>query len=41
VLVAIAPLVGTPRITAAAGNVLRAVLGVEALTQAIPEQRTS
>ncbi|MGY1779985.1 carboxymuconolactone decarboxylase family protein [Geodermatophilus sp. SYSU D01036] len=41
VLVAIAPLVGTPRITAAAGNILRAVLGAEALADAIPEQRTS
>jgi alkylhydroperoxidase/carboxymuconolactone decarboxylase family protein YurZ len=41
VLVAIAPLVGTPRITAAAGNILRALLGVEALAEAVPEQRTS
>ncbi|MGY1618221.1 carboxymuconolactone decarboxylase family protein [Geodermatophilus sp. SYSU D00691] len=41
VLVAIAPLVGTPRVTAAAGNILRALLGVEALAEAIPEQRTS
>jgi 4-carboxymuconolactone decarboxylase len=41
VLVAIAPLVGTPRITAAAGNILRAVVGAEALAEAIPEQRTS
>jgi alkylhydroperoxidase/carboxymuconolactone decarboxylase family protein YurZ len=40
VLVAIAPLVGTPRITAAAGNILRALLGVEALAESIPEQRT-
>ncbi|MGY1606691.1 MULTISPECIES: carboxymuconolactone decarboxylase family protein [unclassified Geodermatophilus] len=41
VLVAIAPLVGTPRITAAAGNILRAIAGAEALAEAIPEQRTS
>ena len=40
VLVAIAPLVGTPRITAAAGNIMRALLGVEALAESIPEQRT-
>ena len=42
VLVAIAPLVGTPRITAAAGNILRALFGAEALAEAVvPEQRTS
>jgi 4-carboxymuconolactone decarboxylase len=41
VLVAIAPLVGSPRITAAAGNILRALVGAEALADAIPEQRTS
>jgi 4-carboxymuconolactone decarboxylase len=41
VLVAIAPLVGTPRITAAAGNILRAMLGIEALADAVPEQRSS
>lgn len=44
VLVAIAPLVGTARVTAAAGNVLRATLGVEALAEAVapsvPEQRS-
>jgi 4-carboxymuconolactone decarboxylase len=40
VLVAIAPLVGTPRIMAAAGNILRALLGIEALAEAVPEQRT-
>lgn len=44
VLVAIAPLVGTPRVTAAAGNVLRAALGAEALAEAavssVPEQRS-
>src|SRR3954465_13598902 len=33
VLVAIAPLVGSPRITAAAGNILRALVGVEALPE--------
>jgi len=42
VLVAIAPLVGSPRITAAAGNILRALFGAEALAEAVvPEQRTS
>jgi len=41
VLIALAPLVGTARITAAAGNVLRAVMGVSALADALPEQRTS
>jgi 4-carboxymuconolactone decarboxylase len=40
VLVAIAPLVGSPRITAAAGNILRALVGVEALAESIPGQRT-
>jgi alkylhydroperoxidase/carboxymuconolactone decarboxylase family protein YurZ len=41
VLVAIAPLVGSPRITAAAGNILRALVGAEALAEAVvPEQRT-
>lgn len=45
VLVAVAPLVGTARVTAAAGNVLRAVLGAEALADAlsssvVPEQRS-
>jgi len=37
VLVAIAPLVGTPRIVAAAGNLLRAVGGMEALSDSEPE----
>jgi 4-carboxymuconolactone decarboxylase len=32
VLIAIAPLVGTPRVTAAAGAMVRAVLGVAAFT---------
>jgi 4-carboxymuconolactone decarboxylase len=41
VLVALAPLVGSARITAAAGNILRAFVGVEALSEDIPEQRTS
>ena len=40
VLIALAPLVGTASITAAAGNVLRAVLGISALADALPEQRT-
>ena len=40
VLIALAPLVGTARITAAAGNVLRAVMGISALADALPEQRT-
>ncbi|KAE8763105.1 carboxymuconolactone decarboxylase family protein [Georgenia thermotolerans] len=37
VLVAIAPLVGTPRITAAAGNMLRVLGGMEALAESEPE----
>jgi 4-carboxymuconolactone decarboxylase len=42
VLVAIAPLVGTARITAAAGNVIRAIMGAAALAEAgLPEPRTS
>jgi 4-carboxymuconolactone decarboxylase len=44
VLVAIAPVVGSVRITAAAGNIVRAVLGAAALAEAsgsVPEQRTS
>jgi 4-carboxymuconolactone decarboxylase len=41
VLIALAPLVGTARITAAAGNVVRAVMGVSALADAVPEQRSS
>jgi hypothetical protein len=39
VLVAIAPLVGSARITAAAGNIVRAVLGAAALADAVPEPR--
>lgn len=41
VLIAIAPLVGTARITAAAGNVLRAIMGAAALAESVPEPRTS
>jgi 4-carboxymuconolactone decarboxylase len=42
VLVAIAPVVGSARITAAAGAIVRGVLGAEALAeQVVPEQRTS
>jgi 4-carboxymuconolactone decarboxylase len=42
VLVAIAPVVGSARVTAAAGAILRGVLGAEALAeQVVPEQRTS
>jgi alkylhydroperoxidase/carboxymuconolactone decarboxylase family protein YurZ len=41
VLIALAPLVGTARITAAAGNVVRAIMGAAALADAFPEQRTS
>jgi alkylhydroperoxidase/carboxymuconolactone decarboxylase family protein YurZ len=44
VLVAIAPIVGTARITAAAGNIIRAVVGAAALAdsaeQAVPEPRS-
>src|SRR3712207_142609 len=41
VLVAIAPIVGSARVTAAAGSILRGVLGAAALAeQVIPEQRT-
>jgi alkylhydroperoxidase/carboxymuconolactone decarboxylase family protein YurZ len=41
VLIAIAPIVGTARVTSAAGAIVRAVLGAEVLSeQAIPEQRT-
>ena len=43
VLVAIAPLVGTAHVTSAAGTILRAVVGAEALAaaaaSALPEQR--
>jgi 4-carboxymuconolactone decarboxylase len=41
VLVAIAPVVGSARVTAAAGAILRGVLGAAALADQIPEQRTS
>ena len=41
VLVAIAPIVGTARITAAAGNVVRAVVGAAALADSVPEPRSS
>jgi len=41
VLIAIAPIVGTARITAAAGNTVRAILGAAALAESVPEQRTS
>jgi alkylhydroperoxidase/carboxymuconolactone decarboxylase family protein YurZ len=42
VLIAIAPLVGTARITAAAGNVIRAIMGAAALAESgVPEPRTS
>src|SRR3954452_12514885 len=42
VLVAIAPVVGSARVTAAAGAIVRGVLGAEVLAQQIlPEQRTS
>ena len=40
-LIAIAPLVGTARVTAAAGAMLRAVVGAAALAEgSIPEQRS-
>jgi alkylhydroperoxidase/carboxymuconolactone decarboxylase family protein YurZ len=41
VLVAIAPIVGSARVTAAAGAILRGVLGAAALADSIPEQRSS
>ena len=42
VLIAIAPVVGSARVTAAAGAILRGVLGVAALDElSVPEQRTS
>jgi alkylhydroperoxidase/carboxymuconolactone decarboxylase family protein YurZ len=42
VLVAVAPVVGSARVTAAAGAIVRGMLGAEALAQQIvPEQRTS
>jgi 4-carboxymuconolactone decarboxylase len=40
VLVAIAPVVGSARVTAAAGAIVRGLLGADALADAIPEQRT-
>ena len=42
VLVAIAPVVGSARVTAAAGAIMRGILGAEALADtAVPQQRTS
>jgi 4-carboxymuconolactone decarboxylase len=42
ILVAIAPVVGSARVTSAAGAILRGVLGAAALAeQGVPEQRTS
>jgi 4-carboxymuconolactone decarboxylase len=42
VLVAIAPVVGSARVTAAAGAIVRGILGAEVLAeQVVPEQRTS
>jgi len=42
VLVAIAPVVGSARVTAAAGAIVRGILGAEALDQTgVPTQRTS
>jgi 4-carboxymuconolactone decarboxylase len=42
VLVAIAPVVGSARVTAAAGAIVRALLGAEALAETVvPPQRTS
>jgi alkylhydroperoxidase/carboxymuconolactone decarboxylase family protein YurZ len=40
VLVAIAPVVGSARVTSAAGAILRGVMGANALADSIPEQRT-
>jgi 4-carboxymuconolactone decarboxylase len=41
VLIAIAPVVGSARVTAAAGAIVRAVLGAAALAETmVPEQRT-
>lgn len=40
VLVAIAPVVGSARVTSAAGAILRGVMGAYALADSIPEQRT-
>ena len=42
VLVAIAPVVGSARVTAAAGAIVRGILGAEVLAeQVVPEQRRS
>jgi 4-carboxymuconolactone decarboxylase len=41
VMVAIAPIVGSARVTAAAGAILRGVLGAAALADPVPEQRSS
>jgi alkylhydroperoxidase/carboxymuconolactone decarboxylase family protein YurZ len=41
VLVAIAPIVGSARVTAAAGAIVRGVLGAAALADQVPEQRSS
>jgi 4-carboxymuconolactone decarboxylase len=42
VLVAIAPVVGSARVTAAAGAIVRGLLGAEALAETVvPQQRTS
>ena len=42
VLVALAPLVGTARVTSAAGNIVRAMAGITALGDSpVPEQRSS
>jgi alkylhydroperoxidase/carboxymuconolactone decarboxylase family protein YurZ len=42
VMVAIAPVVGSARVTAAAGAIVRGLLGAEVLAeQVVPEQRTS
>jgi 4-carboxymuconolactone decarboxylase len=40
VLVAIAPIVGSARVTAAAGAIVRGVLGAAALADQVPEQRS-
>ena len=42
VLVAVAPVVGSARVTAAAGAIVRGILGAEALAeQVVPQQRRS
>ena len=42
VLIAIAPVVGSARVTAAAGAIVRGILGAEMLAeQVVPQQRTS